>query len=409
MLLITLRNHRTKAGQKPVKTNTVARARDSIYFTDHNLATFQKMYNVYLLSSSSSSSPPEQCNPLLSETLQTLAPFIANIFPLSQVNVSHRPSKTVDLFESLADKRKRKNRELAELEDKRPVMTCTYKNNTDNNVFYYAFGVQCDVDFFGCRYIDSQRVLNTMKTGILWEEARYLIEKKHHCFDVRQKKANLQGSYIQGFFWKPNMKNWRRDATLVPRDHLMSHSDCLILVRKPLPPHILPYVPNSHKSEVEKEERQLMSEEERKREERINAIFEHMKTELKFTDDMTEEEKIDLIVKNTEDRESIELLRTRTLGKNKFFKIGGQFHPADIESDPSIVRPPPRGYVCHRCLSRGHWKHLCPTLMDINFVPQTVRKLPSGIPKTMLREAKTDDERRQAMVTDDGQLVVMKY
>jgi hypothetical protein len=335
--------------------------------------------------------------PTLQTTLQTLAPVLNQIF------------KPDDIFESLADRRKRKNRELAQLEDIRPLMSDTYKSNTNENVFYYTFGVQCDIDFFGCRYIDSQKTMNTMKTGIFWEEARYLIEKKHHCFDVRQKKANLQGSYIQGFFWKPNMKNWRREATIVPRDHLLTHSDCLILVRKPLPAHMLPYVPNSYKSEVEKEERQLMPEGERKREERINAIFEHMKTELKFTDDMTEEEKIDLIVKNTEDRESIELLRTRTLGKNKPFKIGGQFHPSDIESDPSIVRPPPRGYICHRCSNRGHWKHLCPTLTDINFVPQTVHKLPSGIPKTMLREATTDDERRQAMVTEDGQLVVMKY
>jgi hypothetical protein len=332
----------------------------------------------------------------LSTLLHTLAPLL-----LTEKQPSHE--------ELLIAKRLHKNRQNAILEDTRPIMTHTYNENKDEDVFFYVFGVQCEIDFFGCRHIDSKQIIKTMKTGITWEEARYLIEKKHHLFDVKQKKANLQGSYIQGFFWKHNMKNWRREAIIIQRDHILKNTDCLIIVRKPMASNMIHYIPNAHKAEVEKEERLLMTEEERQREERINKFFEQMKTELKLTDDMSEEEKINLIIKNTEDRDSIELLRTRMLGKNKRQKISSEFHPSDIEADPSIVKPPPPGYLCHRCMNRGHWKHLCPTLIDIHFIPQTVRKLPSGIPKTMLREAKTDEDRRQAMVTDDGQLVVMKH
>ena len=314
-----------------------------------------------------------------------------------------------NLLYSHFDKRQRINREIAISQDKRVQYIDTYKIKSDNSVFQYVFANQCEIDFFGCRYVDAKFVINFMKCDIQWEEARFLIEKKHHLFDVQHKKTNLQGSYIQAYFWTPNLTNWRHEAKVVPRDHFLSSFNCLILIRKPLPYYMTSYVPNSYKHQVAQEERLLMTEEEQKHEKQINKFFEQMKTELWFTDDMTEEEKMDMLMKNTKDRESIELKRIQTLQRTKRKKIDAQVHAADLESDISIVNPPPPGYVCHRCMKRGHWKHMCHTLNDLNFIPPTVHKLPSGIPKRMLREATTDEERQRSMVTDTGKFVVMNH
>lgn len=290
----------------------------------------------------------------------------------------------------------------------RPVLyTEPLAPNTNTAVFYYVFGATCQPDFFGSRTVESQTILKTLACGGTWNEARFLLEKKHGLFDVKQQKANLVGSYFQGLFWKDGLTNWRTEAQPVPRDHIMHHHDRIIVLRKPLLRGMLPYVPDRFKPEMETLERSLVDPREREREERVGRFLDQLNSKLDVRQDLTEEEKIERIMEKMEDRNSVETLKDRLLHKFKRSRYGA-FHPSDIELDPSIVNPPPAHYMCHRCLRRGHWKNMCPTLNDLSFVQRATPKLPSGIPKSMLREAQTDEERRGAMLADDGRLVVMK-
>ena len=78
-----------------------------------------------------------------------------------------------------------------------------------------------------------------------------------------------------------------------------------------------------------------------------------------------------------------------------------------VHASESAPRPPYH-YICHRCGERGHWKDECPTLNDANFVPLTETRPSTGIPKSFLRPAKTEEEKKNAMVDRDGNLVVYK-
>lgn len=76
---------------------------------------------------------------------------------------------------------------------------------------------------------------------------------------------------------------------------------------------------------------------------------------------------------------------------------------------PTHDRPPPIGYICFRCGTKGHWIHDCPTNNDREFDNKPRFKRTTGIPKSMLKtvEAPTDGNRREGvMVTPDGSYVV---
>ena len=290
----------------------------------------------------------------------------------------------------------------------RPVLyTAPYPENTDTSVFCYVFGSNCQPDFFGSRCLEASAVMKTLKCGLSWDEARFLLEKKHGLFDVKQRKANLVGTFFHGLLWTEGLKDWRREAQPVPRDHIMTHRDRVIVVRRPLLRGLQPYVPPRFRPEMEQMDRETLTQEEKNKEERIIRFFDRMKTGTAFLEHMTEEEKIERIMGQMEDQSSVDALRDRLLQRHKRSRYG-QFHPSDLELQPSLLQPPPPTYLCHRCGQRGHWRYLCPTLSGSRVVPVSVPKLPSGIPKTMLREAQSDEERRNAMMTDDGRLVVMK-
>jgi protein MPE1 len=84
-----------------------------------------------------------------------------------------------------------------------------------------------------------------------------------------------------------------------------------------------------------------------------------------------------------------------------------QTHQAAYAATPD--RPPPIGYICFRCGTKGHWIHDCPTNNDRDFDNKPRYKRTTGIPKSMLKtiEAPTDEMRREGvMVTPDGSYVV---
>jgi hypothetical protein len=290
----------------------------------------------------------------------------------------------------------------------RPVLyTEPLPPNTSPDVFQYVFGASCSPNFFGSRNIDSKKIIKTVQCNIPWEEARYLIEKKHGLFSVNQHKANLQGSYIQGFLWESKFQNWRKESKVIPKNHIMTYTDRVIVIVKPLPHGLLQYIPDRFRNDVEDMQRSNMNEDERKREEQVHKFIKFLKTSPKNQENMTEDERIKAIMDDVDTKLSLDQLKDRLLHKIRKYPVQ-QFHPSDLEMDPTLIKPPPEHYVCHRCGKRGHWKHMCQSSHDIGFVPPTQPRVPTGIPKSMLREAKTDEERKTAMVAEDGRLVVMK-
>jgi protein MPE1 len=82
---------------------------------------------------------------------------------------------------------------------------------------------------------------------------------------------------------------------------------------------------------------------------------------------------------------------------------------------PVPDKPPPQGYVCHRCNEKGHWIQECPTNLDPNFENRPRIKRTTGIPKTFLKRADKplfDDEgegkSNGVMVDADGEYVVFE-
>jgi len=69
---------------------------------------------------------------------------------------------------------------------------------------------------------------------------------------------------------------------------------------------------------------------------------------------------------------------------------------------------PPTGYVCKRCLVKGHWIQACPTNDDPDFKPVFQAKRTTGIPRSFLKtvEKPVDEEAAKGiMLNADGEYV----
>jgi protein MPE1 len=80
-------------------------------------------------------------------------------------------------------------------------------------------------------------------------------------------------------------------------------------------------------------------------------------------------------------------------------------------------KPPPQGYICHRCGEKGHWIQACPTNDDPNFDNKPRIKRTTGIPKTFLKRAEKpsfdddgggDAKTNGIMLNADGEYVVVE-
>jgi protein MPE1 len=78
-------------------------------------------------------------------------------------------------------------------------------------------------------------------------------------------------------------------------------------------------------------------------------------------------------------------------------------------------KPPPQGYICHRCGEKGHWIQACPTNDDPQFDNKPRIKRTTGIPKTFLKKAEKpvfeDDVEAKTngvMLDADGEYVVVE-
>jgi protein MPE1 len=82
---------------------------------------------------------------------------------------------------------------------------------------------------------------------------------------------------------------------------------------------------------------------------------------------------------------------------------------------PVPDKPPPQGYICHRCSEKGHWIQACPTNDDPNFDNKPRIKRTTGIPKTFLKKTERpvfddNDEgiTNGVMIDADGEYVTVE-
>ena len=82
---------------------------------------------------------------------------------------------------------------------------------------------------------------------------------------------------------------------------------------------------------------------------------------------------------------------------------------------PVPDKPPPQGYICHRCGEKGHWIQACPTNDDPNFDNKPRIKRTTGIPKTFLKRAEKpvfdedgEGKTNGVMVDADGEYVIVE-
>jgi hypothetical protein len=295
----------------------------------------------------------------------------------------------------------------------------TEKQLLNKDKFLYTFGTYSEG--FGKPSWNLSHIF-VMDANLTWEDARYLIEKKNGVFNLRNTKQNIVGTYFEGYLWLPEYTNWKKQATLLARNHMMKNHDLLIIVRKPLDPGTPNYIPPRFRALEEKEQNATHPAPKTLFPSATNYIshsptitttattpttyIPHSTTTLHtFQSNMTEEEKIDHLMSQT-------LLCTKKIASAQTLapsckKIKtSQFHASDIAREPTLLKPPPAYYTCHRCGIGGHWKHLCPTLNDHTFVPLTYYQPPVGIPRSMLREARKDEDLTFAMRTEDGRYVV---
>ena len=264
-------------------------------------------------------------------------------------------------------------------------------------VFRYIYGCNCESDYFGLRKLESNpynNIVKTMETNISWDNARFLIEQRHGFFDIKKKKSDLTNSYIVGYFWTPDLLDWRKQAKIVPSTHILTEKDNIIVVRKPLKTGALLYVPNQYRSEFEKEKTELMQQ-----------IINEKPQNVQFNDIMSEEEKMNILIGSNTSNEKIKSLYQLYNHQKKQY---ASYHPSETEKPPQVFTKPPLYYQCHRCGIKGHWKHQCPTLTNPTFVSLDKIKNASGIPKSLLKMAISEEEKKMAMMTSDGNFMVLK-
>lgn len=87
--------------------------------------------------------------------------------------------------------------------------------------------------------------------------------------------------------------------------------------------------------------------------------------------------------------------------ENTFDTFQGYFQPKNNVPHPQ--------YVCRACNRVGeHYLNDCPSKTDPSYQSLKKRMVTTGIPKTFLRPAVTEEECENAMITADGNLVVYK-
>ena len=208
----------------------------------------------------------------------------------------------------------------------------------------------------------------------LWEEVRYRLETKYHLQKAgsRDRHKHADGFLVGWLYQKGKNSAWYRAQNPLPSNHTCRHEQCLILARKPMQREQRPYVPVRFRPASH-----------------VSAFLPSLSESAggpQFRDDMTEEEKIQLVILDAAKQNPRQPFRDRRL------PVYASCHPSELSNDPL-----PSGQVCRRCGGTGHLQQSC---------PNGPKKVPTGIPRMFLRPAKTEEEKKDAMQAATGELVV---
>jgi len=185
--------------------------------------------------------------------------------------------------------------------------------------------------------------------GEEWRKVRDRLESKYGLQTIGTRNKLPDSGYV-AWIYQPNKtsQQYRNDTDGMLIDTYMVKPGQRFIIAR-LPRHDLPQFKHSRR-----------------------LIQPDVLKQVHFTEDMSEEQKIGLLMDQ-------------------------------VESSVKQHYPPPPDYICHRCGKHGHWKQDC---LNRSHKPVFVEpKMPMGIPKTMLRQA-TEQEKANAMKTDTGEYVV---
>lgn len=196
----------------------------------------------------------------------------------------------------------------------------------------------------------------------LWENVRYLLETKLGIHE---------DSYIEGYY------DFNLDREPLRRDEIIHPTDSLIIFRKPLIRNDMkPYTPQKYRP--------------------LTTFNEILPT--------NPCDNIDQFIEESKNAYTIFLIGGGTDNDKKRKRINEQ-HASELK----IQEIPPQWYTCYCCGMKGHhYRRDCPKNAEDDFIPINHRGVPHGIPKTKLREAVTEDEKKRAYIDETGKYVLWR-
>jgi len=231
-----------------------------------------------------------------------------------------------------------------------------------------------------------------------WDEVRYDLEKKHGLHEkgsAHRRHGGAGDSYFVGWVYNPKLLHLEQYRSMEPlkSSHLCKSGDALMLARLPMRPGQKAYVPARIRVQQEMLRNSIAE----------NSAFNITPSVPKssgpiFTDDMTEEEKLKALLDHSDQQSAVS---KRAHAGTRHIDRPASHHPSEQTN-----RAPPPFYVCHRCGGTGHWKQECPSLDNPDYIPVRILRAPTGIPRTFLKKAETEEEKAAAMKTATGDLVI---
>jgi hypothetical protein len=241
-------------------------------------------------------------------------------------------------------------------------------------------------------------IVKSMMADQPWEHARFLIERKNGFLHVSPKKT-ATACYVVAYFYDPTTQ---QTGEQVSKSYVLKPDDKLVLVRKPLERGQLCYVPAKYEAEMLRLRKRFLSDEQRKSEELYERFLQDKQRQAQaiFDSTMSEDDKMNALA------EAATKLPHQSLPTRPTHFA--EHHPADKEkSEEQPQQSWSASFKCNRCHQLGHVSLHCPQKTNTDKIA-SIPKLACGIPKSMLKLAVTEEEKQNAMLSPEGQLVVLK-